>query len=111
MKVAILFFLVAMSIAAATEKHYHYHFEHLNADDKRVLMSLVTQRHRGWWAKFKCHIKYMFKKDKKEVCLREAQADEDAKKEENKKEEEQKEKEQTSASKSRRLNGKKVSSA
>ena len=80
MKVAILFFLAALSFAASIEKHYHYHFENLSPKDKRVLKALVTQRHRGWWGKFKCYVKHMFNKDKRTACLEEVKADEDAKK-------------------------------
>ena len=80
MRIALLLCLIAATVTASIEKHVHYHFESMDAQTKRELQTIVTERHRGWWGKFKCYVKFMFNSDKRRVCLDQAVADDNAKK-------------------------------
>jgi len=73
MKVIILTLMACAVFAKATEKHFHYHFDGLDAETQRELMQLDPS-HKGFFANVKCFFKNPFNKQKRQDCVAAAKA-------------------------------------
>ncbi len=75
MKLFLLTLTLIAMFTAATDKHYHYHFEnlpqHLKEEARKLVMEAQAKKHQGiknWGCKTWCFMKNMFNTEKRNEC-------------------------------------------